>query len=505
MAFLPMVRLHWSLAGGTRMALLPPVALLGIVALAASVSFRIADPSDHASVAGVWIIILTVAQSVFLGLVAPSAVRKSVLRDFTSGMIESHRLTPMSNLRIVAGYLIGAAVPAMLMYVSSVVAMAYFLLNWTSLPNLGNVTVPWAASQLALIFLACTSAAIVLLTALVTSGKTNMIGILALVGVFGGWMLLPVVPGASLVLGVTSFSMLGQIVSKQPTDLRAAAIFMALSIAMQLSIALICVAGSCRKLRSPARPSFGLLLAGMLQMLAGVALVIGIVSVPYSNWLFRDVDTSRSVEIAFSTGMFVVIGYYMLIAAAHRRSEHDVRSAYEATPRNLGVALDGLPVVLALLTGLVMFLMTRVAGLDGWLVQMAAEPWRWGLVIAAAGVSYWTDYNWLYIVISRGAKLFSAIVISLVIKTLPIVVDLAMAGVRDVDLEQGGPNVMIFSAASPLGLIGIAPVAPLPVALMGLGAQVVLAGIVTTIARQFARRARRPESRPDAPLAAAAC
>ncbi len=494
MAFLPMVKLHWNLAGGTRMALLPPFVLLGIVALAASASFRLAEPRDHPSVATFWITILTIAQSVFLGLVAPSSVRKSILRDFTSGMIESHRLTPMSNLRIIAGYIIGAAIPALMLYVASVIAMLYFLMNFTAAPALRGATTPWAAAQVGLIILSFTSATIVLLTALVTAGKTNLIGVLALIGFFGGWALVRVVPGVSLVLGVTTVSMLGSMLARAPVNSQAAAIFMAFSICMQISIALICVAGACRKLRAPTRPSFGLLLAGLLQVLVGLAAIVGIVSAPYSSWLFAGFSTDASLEVIFSTVVFILLGYDVLIAAAHRRVEIDVRSAYEG-PAAAGPAIDAAPLILTIATSVVMYAMMLVAPLSGWILQLNTEGWRWLIILATAFLSFWTDYNWLYIVVSRGGKMFGAIIMSVIfLKIVPIVVDLALISVREVELDRG-PSVLNVSCASPAGLIAMAPVATPMLIVIGLAIQIAIAAAITWAATRFARRARRPESR----------
>ncbi len=52
--------------------------------------------------------LLTCIQMLVALLAGCNAVHRAMLRDFQTGMIESHRLTPMSNVTVVAGYLFGS-------------------------------------------------------------------------------------------------------------------------------------------------------------------------------------------------------------------------------------------------------------------------------------------------------------------------------------------------------------------------------------------------------------
>ena len=50
------------------------------------------------------------AQGLWLLLFAPSRIQTALRRDLTTGMIESHRLMPLSPTRAILGYLIGPSI-----------------------------------------------------------------------------------------------------------------------------------------------------------------------------------------------------------------------------------------------------------------------------------------------------------------------------------------------------------------------------------------------------------
>lgn len=56
---------------------------------------------------GIALLILLGIQSVLLLIAGAGWVRRAVQRDFSSNMIDSHRLTPMTGWTAVFGYIIG--------------------------------------------------------------------------------------------------------------------------------------------------------------------------------------------------------------------------------------------------------------------------------------------------------------------------------------------------------------------------------------------------------------
>lgn len=107
---LAMWRVQYDLLGGHRR-------LLAIVAVTVTVlgagifgAYRLAQPGGFAAPSGFILGFLAVINAIITVLVGCNAVHRAMLRDFESKMLESHRLTPMSNLAVPFGYLFGSTI-----------------------------------------------------------------------------------------------------------------------------------------------------------------------------------------------------------------------------------------------------------------------------------------------------------------------------------------------------------------------------------------------------------
>ena len=102
-----MWRLQYNLLGGNRRM----IGGAGVYALALIVGAygcrRVFGDESLADVASTMIKVLAAIQIFIAVLVGCNAVHRASLRDFESKMIESHRLTPMTSVTVVLGYLFG--------------------------------------------------------------------------------------------------------------------------------------------------------------------------------------------------------------------------------------------------------------------------------------------------------------------------------------------------------------------------------------------------------------
>jgi hypothetical protein len=205
MSFRALTSANFQLSGGWRQ----NVVIVGLYAVMtaalATLAYRTAKPADYGDVSAVCLSLITAIQGVVVLLIAPGAVRKAVLRDFQTGMIESHRLTPLSGLSLVLGYLTGPTAQAFLVYATGLLLGGMFAGAYgQSLGFAGVALSAWYGGQLCLLMLGLLVTALSLLAALASAGKANLMVLLLLFGVFGGWFVLPFVPGLALLAGVMS-------------------------------------------------------------------------------------------------------------------------------------------------------------------------------------------------------------------------------------------------------------------------------------------------------------
>ena len=279
MSLNPFYWLHLRISGSARTNVVIVSVFAAVIIAFYSISFSIVDRNDAPSLNGTWLMIMTLAQAAFLLLLGPAAVRRAVQRDFDNGMIESHRLTPMSNLKVVLGYLSGAPVQAEMLYAVSLLFGIYFASRYALSPGLGGVVGLQATllgvcfAQGCLLMLSLMICSMILLSALATRGKANVIGIMVVVCLFGGWMAIAFVPGLSLLLGIMSGTVLFTVITKgqtggDPSVIAAAAL-------LQLLFSLIALRAACGQLRGLDKPLFSIRLGLLLLLVWGFTLVGG--------------------------------------------------------------------------------------------------------------------------------------------------------------------------------------------------------------------------------------
>lgn len=113
---IPMWRVQFQLLGGRRR-LMAVLVITATVIVAGTFGLRRLFIRESLSDIAQWVINIIVAlQVAILTLGGCNAIYRSMLRDYQTKMIESHRVTPMSNTGVVLGYLIGSTLQILALF-----------------------------------------------------------------------------------------------------------------------------------------------------------------------------------------------------------------------------------------------------------------------------------------------------------------------------------------------------------------------------------------------------
>ncbi len=488
----PLLWLHLRLGSNRRNIVVVPAAFAVLVIGFASFSYYMVEPADYGAVASVWLAILSAAQAAFLLVVGPSAIRRAVLTDFQTGMIESHRLSPMSSFKIIAGYLTGPPTQAAILYATSLVLGTYFVGQYARSLNLaGMLSVPvggWYFLQVSLLFVAFMVAALVLLGALATAGKTSFIAVAVVIGIFGGWAAVSFVPGLALLTGILSGGVLLEFIQSGRFTGDPAVIVLALIV--QFALGATFIRAACRKIRAPEKSLFGIPLSLVLLVIWGFTLVGGFACVPQNQWLFSEFRDLGFAQLICSTVAFLAVGLFVLVAAASEGFYLDRAAVLGAarSPRRQRV-LTLVPVLLGVLTLLAMSLMCNWMMPDQKAAVLGAfrRPAIVVAMLAALVLSCWLDYCLVYAAVARGKRILFVLIASVaVLKILPLAADALIESIVWEAAHQRWGGQGYLTGLSPIGTLILCRSGGTPMWL-GLFVQALLAGIATGLAR----RARR--------------
>ncbi|MBU0718521.1 MAG: hypothetical protein KJ749_09760 [Planctomycetes bacterium] len=196
---IPMWRAQCQLLGGHRRMLLMCL-IYTMVLSAAAVGFyelmRVTNeeyPVSGSTIVSWMLHALGVIQILIVVLAGCAAIHRATLRDYETKMIESHRLTPMSNTSVVLGYLFGA----------NVQILALFLINLAFgaiLSGLGqSPAAEWLSGNLLVLAAAVTLWSMVLLSGMRLAKPLNPLAILVGIPAFASYGLV-VLPAAGFLL-----------------------------------------------------------------------------------------------------------------------------------------------------------------------------------------------------------------------------------------------------------------------------------------------------------------
>ncbi|MCG3125796.1 MAG: hypothetical protein CHACPFDD_00623 [Phycisphaerae bacterium] len=457
----PLFDVQVRLSGGWRVCYLFVVLYLALIVGFATLTYRL-NSGDPAPVSSAWLGIVSASQGFFLLLAGPASIRKAVLRDFQTGMIESHRLSPMSGYKVVLGYLTGPVVILVALYAASLLAGGYFVTRVALGLTAGQAIGAWWGGQVCLLTLALFFSTLVLLGAVASAGKANLVGVIIVISAFGGWAILPLVPGVALLGGVMSGNVLWSFFGGGAPNVGAANVA-AYAILAQLVYSTIFIIATAQRVRAPERPLFSMPLAFVLLVVTGVVLIAGIAlrAALTTGPLARSfADVGEWIQIFSGLLTFMVIASVMLTTAAQDRFQLD-RSALlgDAAPAAARRLRSATPLLLTAMTLGVAFGMLRVMRPDG--AQIAVElakPLTLLSVVAALAMSFWVDFNWVYIGRASGKNLSRALLFSWgILKLAPFVADGLLtwlsSGLNSMAYSMGRGY---FAPMSPFGTLIIA-------------------------------------------------
>jgi len=184
---IPLWRVQYQLLGGhRRMAVLCVIYLL-IVTGGVFGFRRLYSDEPLITVSALMLNGLIGIQAFIIVLAGCNAVHRAMLRDYESKMIESHRLTPMSNIGVVLGYLFGSTVQVLVLFIANL-AVGAVLTALAGLPLSA-----WINGNLLMLSGAVTLWSVVVLSGLQLRKPVGPVPVLIAAALFGnvGIMALP--------------------------------------------------------------------------------------------------------------------------------------------------------------------------------------------------------------------------------------------------------------------------------------------------------------------------
>lgn len=467
--------------------------LIVCVAVFGALSYSLVPRKDWPSLDQGWLLILSIAQGLFLITMAPGAIRKAILRDFQTGMMESHRLSPISSMGAVLGYLIGAALPAMILYATAVVLSGFFAARFGVAPGLPTgvtlqlIAAGWGFGHICLLIASLLICSTVLLVSIASRGKVNVIGAIILASIFGGWVVLVFVPGLSLLTGLLSIGSLAGMIFGGAGGPAAAADPSTLFVTcvLQVLLAVLFLNSASRKFRSPERSLFSLWGSFALLFLTGATLVAGMGLQYRHAWFFSDWRDMQDGQFLASAATFMLVSLFAVIAASSERFHEDRVSAFSRASLSRSAKLARLaPLVLAIMMLAVCYFMAGVSPVSRNAGARLSGP-DWVPVAVTLYFSYIIDTNLTYALIARGRKLLLPLLIALVLlRGLPLAVGgIAQAFADEVHMQTQFPSLIM--CISPLGVLAVAGSAS--VVWIGIGIQALISFLVL----RWAARVRR--------------
>ncbi|MBN2445721.1 MAG: hypothetical protein JXO22_03295 [Phycisphaerae bacterium] len=507
---LALLRLHLKMAGGPfGILVIPGICVVG-AALIAFMSFRAVPPSDYPSVSSTWLAIMTIGGGGVLLLLVPNTLASAVSRDFKCGMIHSHRLTPMSSVQIILGYLAGAPGQMLMLYVGTLILGTYFAAS-SSIPlTVGIVVGGWWSMQVCLMLLALMLSSFILATSIASGGKSQGFGILFVVALGAGWLMVMFVPGLALILGVLG----GQVFLgvMRMGGLTGNGIIIATGALFHVTLAILFIEAASRRLRAPDRPLLNIPSSLIFCLIWLAALILGMhFTFRYSLTGPPD-DSQHLVQVIASVAVFMLVGQTVLVAAAAVIAGTDeARAIGVPYSHNQRAIARLMPLCVGLMAAVTLFTLYDLTP-----PQLQTAPfretsrsiWRMGAMGLALLASAVLDGSWIYIARLRGKSVVWAIGLSTtLLKILPLLAEAAEAIADEV---VRGDNTSVARTYMPGLVAGASPIGTMMAFNMkdghpwpGLIIQVALAIVAVALACRV-RGAFVPASRQITPPSASA-
>ena len=316
----PLWWVQFHLQGGRRRQLGTIAIYMALALAGAVVTLRISPGFQPPRVAAGWLLVISMIQIGVLLMVGSGGVRRAIQRDFTTTMIESHRISPMSGLTAAIGYVIGPNLLTLVVFACGLVAGTGFCL-------LGGFPAPeWWRAMGALFCLAIMLWGIVAVLSISTNGTVNVMMIGTILAVTLGRWIVPALPGLGLLGGLTYWGIGERGLTVRLDEVAGGAM------ALQAAVVALCLAGIARKYRRPDIRAFPPGLALLLLMLVTVIGGLGLHfqnawAGPWGNFL-NDIAPPAETQLLCSIlagALFAMMPISAVAQVAADRSARDSR------------------------------------------------------------------------------------------------------------------------------------------------------------------------------------
>lgn len=457
----------------------------------------------------IWLIILSIAQGVFLLLMAPGAIRKAVMRDFQSGMIESNRISPLGNWRMTLGYMIGPPITPYALYLTAILCGLWFLTQLggglgpaglaVTGPNLKFLFGGWFGAQGLFVLLSFMLAAGTLLTSLGTSGKHNVVGTAVMIIAVSSMGILPLIPGLALVLGVMSSMQVMGIFALTP---QLDAVIPGTAASLNILFGLLFLWAASQRIRRPDRPLLSPLQAVAFSVLAAITLTLGLSFADgMGDRFFEDTDFQIDTRIIASCVALMLVGLILCntCAAEAVRLDRAAALGQPAIGQRRWLSFGPLAqtvIVLGMLVGSV-YMIGATSTSEGIRAGYLApnRGIRTLAAVAVAGFSaFYFSYGWYYWMFAAGRRNWVATLLVVAIFAVPVGADAFMSAVADeARVEWAGRDYL--SSISPIGTLILERRDEQRIAVSGLVVQVALTLTALVLMRRSRERLAIPAAR----------
>lgn len=306
---------HYKIRGGGRNIALTVAAYVILAATVILLALR-SSPSDRAWSLDRCTDVLIVLQAVTLVLVGGNAVRNSIRKDLTSGMIQSHRLMPVSGPQAVTGYIVGSTSQAI------AIAVANLIIGLFTTAGGSGSQLDWLMDNAALGAFAVLAWTAIALLSFLTPAATGLLVMFIIFAIATGGLIVSLLPALTVLLTPAlsaAFSGTGPSIDFK------------VSLPAQAALAMFCFVGAARKFHRedvlPFTPLMGLALVAFWATLTW----LGIVSMDrfFGSAGPRSLGPGDplppAVQIVSSTLLGVLVAIVPVMASARLAAAHHQR------------------------------------------------------------------------------------------------------------------------------------------------------------------------------------
>ncbi|UCF34906.1 MAG: hypothetical protein JSV78_06280 [Phycisphaerales bacterium] len=491
-----MWRLQYHLLGGQGRILTVVGVYVALLVLAGFGMYPLQIRPSLARFAGTGVYVLMGLQTLLLMLGGPNAVYRATFRDYHTKMMESHRLTPQSNLSIVFGYWLGATMQILLLVLVNVVLGVVLSLL------AGRPVADWLLGNLLM-----TTGGVLLWGIVVYAGMppekpinlAPLLFVIACLSVAGIGM----VPGIGVLLGAYPFLMGGTVISGSKS---ADALSVAGMTLIMFILAAFWLETAAARYRRPDLPAFNALRGLVflaLWLLLGTAGIVGFEALQdrliLPGYIPDDPQTSQWI-------LTMAVALVLALIPVHGAARCRMLSSRGASPRNRWDRISETKT--AGIAAVMIILIMGASGRSVWsefALRGGAESWfdrsilcAWCYSLAACVLALLTLRGVFVLVLNRGGSVLVLTAIFLVIFwAAPTAGDYLRAEmVRDYRANLAFSFVF---GCSPLGTLILAWSSMKSQVIVGLIVQSVIAGLANYLAFKAQQLRQRKLSTGDRP------